>query len=311
MRQDMPTGPGILYEKQEDGTFDWQSLLVKKQGWSMEAVEWINYKQSQPPFNADGVVIRHSMNGGERRFELYDPVTKKNVVTCPDGYVEIDNVRYFLQYDGCYWHKCQYSCKTSLASEQARCDVERDSACRNAGELIKMSGCEWMELRKKVRFDNRTSAFFNRKSIMESELWDSIDNGRLFGVIKCDITATPQARQKFIDLNFPPIFSHIAVEEKMLESKMIEGVNNHKNLKFPLAKQLTLVFNHTAYVMTTEMARFYKENGFLLTNLAMVIEYERDRPLKNFVNTVTQSRIAATKRGDKPAGEMYKLVANR
>ena len=63
--------------------------------------------------------------------------------------------------------------------------------------------------------------------------------------------------------------------------------------------------------MTTEMARFYKENGFLLTNLAMVIEYERDRPLKNFVNTVTQSRIAATKRGDKPAGEMYKLVANR
>lgn len=312
MRQDMPTGPGALYTKNERGRFDWETLVVKRQGWSIEAVDWLNYQQSLAPFNSAGVVIRHAMNGGERSFELVDPLTNEVIVTSPDGYTEIDGVRFFFYFDGCHFHTCVI-CKPRRRHPNARDkehDEKRDRACRNVGVLETTTSCKWITKKKEVQFDNRTSTFYNCKSIKEENLWTAIKSGRLFGIIQCDITSTPESRQKWLDLNFPPIFSHVKVEENMLSKIMIDAVNAHPHLKFPLEQQLTLVFNKKAHLLTTELAQFYMDHGFELSNLSLVIEYERHKPFEKFVNAVTNSRIEATRRGDDQAQACYKMTAN-
>lgn len=311
----MPTGPGALYKRNEKGRFKWETLVVKRQGWSIEAVEWLNFEQSLAPFTTPGVVIRHAMNGGERSFELVHPVTNEVVVTNPDGYAEVNGVRYFLYYDGCNFHTCEKCAENGKTDRNPNArskadDEKRDEAVKSVGVLKRMRGCEWAKKKKEVQFDNRTSYFYNQKSIKEEKLWDAITSGRLFGLIQCDITSTPHSRQKWLDLNFPPIFAHVKVEENMLDKTMIDAVNAHPHLKFPLEQQLTLVFNQKNYILTTELALFYLEHGFELTNLSLVIEYERDQPFMKFVNAVTSSRIEATRRGDDQAQACYKMTAN-
>ena len=62
---ELPTGHGFLYTRQEDG-FRWESMASPR-GWSMEAIEWLNYEQKNF-LNPDGTrqsIIRHSLNGAE------------------------------------------------------------------------------------------------------------------------------------------------------------------------------------------------------------------------------------------------------
>ena len=96
----------------------------------------------------------------------------------------------------------------------------------------------------------------------------------------------------------------------MVSTKMHERVLE-SGRTFPLQSQLSLVFNKNDHLMTTSMARFYHEQGFILRNLSIAIEYEEDQPLKSFINTVTRSRIEATQKGDDSGAELFKLIANR
>ena len=303
---DMPTGAGFRYKKKANGDFSWESLYEKKQGYSYAQIEWINFEQSQAPFNRDGCVIRHEMNGGERKFSLMDPVSNTMINFWPDGHTNIDGVDHFFFFDGCYYHECEVC---EMESDRARDDTIRNSACEHHGVLHTMTECEWNATKNDKVYVNRTSYFFNRRSVTEDEIWNAIDQGYFFGLIRCDIKATPEAEEKFKKLNFPPIFAHVNVEESMIETVMAGRVKAGKK-KFPLAKQLSLVFNHKDYLLTTELALFYKENGFILSNLSCAIEFERDTPFKNFVNMITKERIDATRRKRDAEANCCKLVAN-
>ena len=156
-----------------------------------------------------------------------------------------------------------------------------------------------------------TSCFFRSQNLITEEaIWTKIHSGDFFGIIKADIKSPPEVQKLWGSINFPPIFNHIQVEENMIGPSMLAEIEK-KKVKLPLDKQLSLVFNAKQYMMTTEMAAFYIEIGCKLTNLTWAIEYQKDRPLKPFVDKVTDSRVQATLDGD-DAGQMtYKLVANR
>ena len=81
--------------------------------------------------------------------------------------------------------------------------------------------------------------------------------------------------------------------------------------KFDDCSVLSQTFNASQLLITTEMAVFYHELGVELSNLTMALEFEKDYPFSNFVNTVTEERKKATRAGNKPLQDIFKLVMNR
>ena len=300
MMMDMPTGAGFCYRRQNGGKFKWSSMLNKTK-FSYESIEWLEYLQKTD--NVD-VKIQHAMNGGEIRFQNDD------FVFYPDGYRKIGSIDHFYFYDGCAYHECERSCSVynNTHHVQKRDDKKRNRIVKSMGVLHKISSCEWMKNR--VIFTKHISAFFNRKTLIsEQELHNAICNGELFGLVQCDIQSNEETVAKFMRLNFPPIFCHREVTEDLVGDKMKAKLKENKT-KFPLAKQLTLGFNASQILITTEQFLFYHKQGMKLFNFGLVIEYQRDRPLKKFVEKVTHHRKLATVNKDESKQQLYKLVAN-
>ena len=110
-------------------------------------------------------------------------------------------------------------------------------------------------------------------------------------------------------LRFPPIFTHVSISEDMMENNMKTQLKD-RGVKFPIEKQLSLVFNQKQYLLTTDLAQFYASKGMQLTNLTIAIEYTRSTPLKKFIDTVTAKRKEATLTGDTNLQNTWKLVSN-
>ena len=302
----MPTGAGYLYSRTTSGKFKWTSLL-KKSSFSYEAIEWISFLETHDPFFSKiGKKIQHAMNGGEveinhfgRRFH-------------PDGFLEHNGIKYLFFYDGCVYHTCQNKCTDFMNSSHInkRDDIERNETLSNFGVVKYISSCEWRQMRKPDDFKVNLSYFFNRKTLIcENELKTAIENNKIFGIVQCDIQSTHQVEEKFMRLNFPPVFQHTEVTEELIGPSMLALLKSN-GLKLPLAKQLTLCFNATNHLITTDQFLFYKRQGFILKNISLVIEYQKDKPLKKFVDIITEERKNATRVKDDSKQQLYKLVAN-
>ena len=303
MQQNMPNGPGICYERKDNKHFDFEPMLPTV-GWSYESLNWLSFMESQPPFKTSDnkAKIRHALNGGEIEISIESRVYKV------DGYAIINGVKYFLEFDGCVYH--EHTCKASRESKfKKKCDLQRNKDLESLGQLIQIYECEWLRLKSEIIFKNTISQFFARKNIKEQEIMDAVRSGSFYGLIRVDIRSPDSVINHFMKANFPPIFAHVAIEEEMVGPKMREQLKN-RGAKYPLSNQLTLVFNQDQYIMTTDLALFYMDKGMELSNLTLAIEYTRSKPLKKFIDTVTEKRKEATVTGDTNLQNTWKLVSN-
>ena len=297
MRKNLPSSAGVCHRKNKDGTFSCK-LMQTRVGWSVESIHWLDYMQSLPTFK--GHQIQHALNVGEKTVFVGDKSYKV------DGYVEIGDKSFILQYDGCAYHNC--NCSISKRSKFTKFDDSiRNRDLSKIGELIVMKSCLWN--RHDVEYKSSISTFFNSTYISETDILNAVASGDFYGLIQVDITSPPDAIKHFMKLNHPPIFKHVEIDEDMVNEKFRE-VLKEKKVKFPLEKQLTLCFHAKAYLMTTDLAIFYLSKGLKLSNLQVAIEYPRTRPLEKFVNLVTSKRKEATRLRDNNLQQTYKLVMN-
>ena len=298
MSQNMPNGPGFCYQKNEQEKFDFEPM-VSDSNWSYESIRWLAYMESRPPFNSM-VTIRHALNGGEYEAKIDGRSYRV------DGYAEFDGKKYFFEYDGCRFHR--HTCVTSLRSNiPRRNDSQRNKDLSSLGVLLQTFECEWFKIKVPVKVN--ISKFFGKKNICENQIMKAIANDEFYGIIRCDISSPPSVIEHFSQLNHPPIFAHMQIEECMIGSAM-KNILSARNVKYPLDKQLTLVFHHKQYVLNTDLAKFYMEKGMNLTNLTLALEYTRCKPLAHFVETVTAKRKEATRIGDNNLQNTWKLVNN-
>ena len=59
--------------------------------------------------------------------------------------------------------------------------------------------------------------------------------------------------------------------------------------------------------MTTPVYKYYHQRGLIMSNIEYVVEFQRDEPLKDFVNQMTQNRIQATKDGIDELAQLDKV----
>ena len=298
MSQHMPNGPGICYQPNENGLFDFKPMVTNT-NWSYESIRWLAYMETVEPFNSK-VKIQHAMNGGEKEVK----VSGRSYFV--DGYAEVNGTKYFLEFDGCRFHR--HTCVNSLRSNlPQKDDTQRNKDLNSLGVLLRTFECDWLKLGIKPKIN--ISNFFARKDICASEIMGAVANGSFYGIIQCDITSPPEVIDHFSKLNHPPIFAHKCIDEDMVGHCM-KTLLKERSSKFPLEKQLTLVFHHEKYVLNTDLAMFYLKKGMQLTNLTLAVEYTKSKPLAKFVSTVTEKRKEATRRGDQNLQNTWKLIMN-
>ena len=317
MRMDMPVGPGIYYEK-TGPFFTWEPLMdPRKKKYSFEAIEWLN-KMEFDLRNPDGSrnVIHHAMNSGEREFKetFHCHITNKNKLRVykPDGYALINGVQHFFEYDGCYDHICIHNCSVSRKSRRnkTRDDNTRNDFYRKHGILHTMTSCQWKKQRPALKFPIHTSVFFNQKRITEQKILNKVKSGKFFGLVKLDLKSPQNVIDKFLKLHFPPIFRHLNIDPEMIHEEYKKKMTSQSR-KFDNLSVLSQTFHADQILITTEMALFYHKLGLNLSNLTMAIEFEKDRPFAGFVNQITEQRKKATRAGNKPLQDIFKLVMNR
>ena len=94
MRQDLPGGPGLLYEG-SNNVFELRSMLTSGKQYSMAAIEWL---EVQGRINKWGVNIKHALNFGEQKVASH----------FVDGYAVIpDDPPYKIVFEflGCRYHR--------------------------------------------------------------------------------------------------------------------------------------------------------------------------------------------------------------
>ena len=92
--KEMPTGLGLEWNPRPSGKF--YSSLMGPHNCSLSCVQWIDFMNNDPRFvdrSGKRQYIQHAWNRAEVRIGRY-PV---------DGFVQVDEQPYILQYDGCFW----------------------------------------------------------------------------------------------------------------------------------------------------------------------------------------------------------------
>ena len=298
MRKHLPSSAGVCYSRGPDGNFSCKPMQSKV-GWSIEAIKWLDYMQSLPLFKND--VIQHALNVGEKTIIVGNKSYKV------DGYARVNGKAYILQYDGCAYHHCD--CKISKNSKFEKIDdKQRNQDLSSVGELMLMKSCDWKRIIV-PDFQSSIATFFNSSKIIEADILEAVAADKFYGLILVDIWSPPAVVDHFMKLNHPPIFKHLQVEEDMV-NETFRDILKERKTQFPLPKQLSLCFNAENYLLTTDLALFYLRKGLKLTNLRLAIEYPKTRPLKNFVNLVTNKRKEATRLKDNNLQQTFKLVMN-
>lgn len=174
-------------------------------------------------------------------------------------------------------------------------------------EYIVMPECVY---RRQMKNDPALLNFFwNRTSTTEDDLLLAIGNDELFGLAKVDIICPDEAKRKYLELNFPPIFRHVEVEKDML-SPIMQEYAERKKVKFPMEKQLGLTFNAKEIVLATPLLRYYLQNGLKVTRIHYFVEYGRDMPFKPFVDKMVSMRVRATDEGNALHQSLAKILMN-
>ena len=306
MLEDLPAGMGHLFTKNEKGNFDTELMMDNKEQvkfkakFSKESLDWLSYQQSKPEFR--GHRIQHYCNGGEKL------CTIENVEFHPDGFLQINGHNYYFQYMGCAYHN--HGCEISKRSPFLNNDFDRrcrkiNDLCQKDGTLFEIYSCQWINMRKTLTYNHCISRFFNRKDIKEKVIFDAIISGDIFGFVCCDIRSPQHVIDFYMKLNWPPVMSKVTPEPDMISPFILERMQ--KQGKKIETEQLTQTFHADEHLISTNFFQFYHSVGIELTNIRYVVEYTRCKPVKKFVEEVTECRKQAVLTNQKELQEIYKV----
>lgn len=259
------------------------------------AIEWLSYEQSKMP---EGVEIMHFYKGGEKRI-----LFEKSFLYI-DGYAKSDNETWIFEFLGCNYHHCP-KCKTNLDKKQAN-DRRRDFLCQQATHYIEIKECEWYKLKQNQKIPPAEIFKWRNKSFTSNQLLDLIQNDEFFGLCQVAIDFPEESREKWRNINFPPIFDRISLNEEQISAD-IKKLLHSKKTKFPLPPQLMLTFSVKEYICPTTMIQFYLKEGANI-KIDWAIAYSKGLPLRDFIQGQTDSRIEADRAGKKMKSKLHKDI---
>ena len=146
--------------------------------------------------------------------------------------------------------------------------------------------------------------FGNAKQILKG-----IKDGTLFGYIVADVATPPEVFEKIKWINFPPVIQRQDIDECHLSEYMKSRVKA-ENVKLP---RTTVVqsYNGQQSLLFSPLVAFYLKLGLVVSNITLFIQFEPHIVLEEFVNKITEGRIAAIESNNSSLGRAFKDTGNR
>ena len=168
-------------------------------------------------------------------------------------------------------------------------------------ELVKISECQWLQMRKELEIKSKLSPFFGKEKITTDDILKAIQDDTFFGLCKVKITTPVDVIKKYESLNFPFIFDRKEISMEMLEPKMMKLAKKN-GVKFPYSTT-TLCYNTDERILATPLIKFYLALGMKVDHMYYAIQYIKQKPFVNFVRQLVDIRVDSvgvnSSRGDR------------
>ena len=115
--------------------------------------------------------------------------------------------------------------------------IQRADKIKSLGaEYITMYECQWARIKRQKKIPDLDIFKYHNKKLKPQELLRQIRDGEFFGMVKCkEISIPKEKRQMWLDMNFPPLFTKVELDENELSPFMLAKLKQ-KGAKFPLGK---------------------------------------------------------------------------
>ena len=135
-----------------------------------------------------------------------------------------------------------------------------------------------------------------------------MQDGRLFGFVKCDIEVPDQLKDYFSEMT--PIFKNTDVSLKDIGEFMQEYAKDHSINDVPRHLLIGSYFGKKIG-LSTPLLKWYLEHGLVITNIYTVVQYIPNAAFNSFITPVAQARLGGDRDKDKALiAETMKLVWN-
>ena len=167
-----------------------------------------------------------------------------------------------------------------------------------------MQECVWKNVEKRNLQSSISSLLYDNVTTQE-KLLNAIMSDGVYGFCLVDIEPTPLA-QKFVDINWLPIIRHDEIYFEDLPNFM-----RKKNLQksFP-RKTLVQTMHAKKILLHTRLIQWYCKNGFKITNIHHMFEYQKASCYRHVHDRVYEARVAATIERNNKKATAIKLVSN-
>jgi len=277
------------------------------------AREWLEWTGHQ-----EQVSIRHKFNGHEKA------LGPRHIRV--DGWNGESRTAY--QFHGCMWHghSChlnqgrthhRYKPDKSLADlREQTANISKYLVEEVKVNLVEMWECEW-HLEKKtnpqIRQFLETHNLLPFKSALKSRpsvenIIDAVENGKLFGMVQCDIRVPDHLKQHFSEMT--PIFKNVEVGIDDIGEHMKTHCVEGGVLKRP---RRTLVGSYVGehILLITPLLRWYLKQGLVVDDVQQVVEYRPQACYDKFGDKCTSARRQGDLNSDSSIlSDSWKLFAN-
>ena len=183
-----------------------------------------------------------------------------------DGYAENTNGKKVWEFNGCAYHRGCPHCgeneelsSTWLAKmkdlKSLDIDVEVVWSCQFKQKLQDIS-----------RIETPSSLdLILQKTQSESDLLSAIANGKVFGLLVCDMSCPPEVVEKFH--NFPPFVTRMTLTGKNMTDFMKNKLMSEQGAADMKKETLVQVFNVQEYLLLSSVAQQYLEWGIKISNI--------------------------------------------
>lgn len=292
-KEKFPCGLGLEWTLKNDKL---TKKLMTTQKVSLGSIEWLDFMS-----NDDRLINKHG---------VYCPIVSawgsREVKIGPykvDGYALVDNLCYIFEYDGCTFHKCDICQQTGFHKDEEKRTHYLEQ--RSNTIIIRMAECQWQKQKLICEFTPKISPLLLYNSISHSKLLKYLREDKIYGFAVIDIIPSEKTN-KFLDINWPPIFKKMDIFYKDLPEWMKK---NTCEAEFP---RTTIVQSMHAkeILLHTDLIKFYIKHGFYITKLHKFYEYEGRTCFQNVYDVVYKARVEATETNDSMKSTAVKLVSN-
>ena len=236
-----------------------------------------------------------------------------------DGYAEVDGRKFVFEYNGCAYHSCERCKQTRIHKNDEQKRIAFFRSLPNV-KIVTTSSCEWYaekcEINKSTYTPEISPLLFER-TVKWQKLVSLVQEGRLYGFMVVDLQKT-KSSDKWLRLNWLPVMQKAEILYEDLAPWMR---NLYDPREFP-KKTIVQRMQAKKLLLHTDLIRFYLENGFMVSKVHKVYEYQGAHCFQKVFKTVYEARVQATQTANdematdemKAAAEMkataVKLVSN-